>query len=69
MLVLMICSATSGKCFKEVNHKTVFEDYYSCATNGYTLSNEALIALSKPVVNDNKFYVKFMCFESKGENT
>jgi hypothetical protein len=69
ILILMLCSATAEKCFKEVKHDFLFEDYYSCITNGYKLSNNILNTFGKPIVNSNKFYVKFMCFEDKGENT
>ena len=65
----MLCSGTAEKCFKEVKHEFLFEDYYSCITNGYNLSNDTLNTFCKPTVYSNKFYVKFMCFEDKGENT
>lgn len=69
VLILMLCSGTAEKCFKPVKHEYLFEDYHSCITNGYTLSNDTLNTFGKPTVNSNRFYVKFACTENTGENT
>ena len=69
ILILMLCTGTGEKCFKEVKHDVLFKNYYHCITSGYTASNSILNNLGETLVNSNRFYVKFMCFENKGENT
>ena len=46
-----------------VSIEQLYKSHYDCAYDGYKISGETLISLGKQRVNEEKFYIKFLCKE------
>jgi hypothetical protein len=68
ILVLIICSATSGLCDKGWQKQNMdFSDWDSCMRQGYVESLRVMDLMGANYVNKNKTYIKFYCKKTKKE--
>ena len=63
VLILTLCSSINNFCMQPVSIEQLYQSHYDCAYDGYKISGETLISLGKQRVNEEKFYIKFLCKE------
>ena len=63
ILILTLCSSINSSCMPPVSIDELYKSHYDCAYDGYKISGETLISLGKQRVNEEKFYIKFLCKE------
>mgnify|MGYP003626728241 CR=1 len=61
ILILYVCSMTSGQCPGSSYLPYEFNSHLECALAGYQYSYKALSELDKDIVNKQKLAVKFEC--------
>ena len=44
-----------------VSIEQLYQSHYDCAYDGYKISGETLVSFGKQRVNEEKFYIKFVC--------
>jgi hypothetical protein len=68
ILMLYICGITSDICAPPMQHKTVFNDWYSCMVTGHADALDVYTNLEFSRVNDEQLAIGFECLEDKGDS-
>ena len=69
ILILYLCSLTTGQCPEKQITGYMFESHYDCALSGYAVSGQTYMQLSKDEyfgidrLNREKIAIKFHCQE------
>ena len=66
VLYLILCSGITNTCLPPYQYPDLFVDSYSCMIAGNTESILKLEELGYESVNNNKFFIKFVCSEKQG---
>jgi hypothetical protein len=61
VLILYVCSMTSGQCPGSSYMPYEFNSHYDCVLAGYELSYKNLKELDKDLVNKERLAIKFEC--------
>jgi len=61
ILILYVCSMTSGQCPGSSYMPYEFNSHLDCVLAGYVYSHKAVLELDKDLVNKDKLAVKFEC--------
>jgi hypothetical protein len=62
-LVVIMCSAMQSFCLPPVNIEQIYDDAYSCYTDGYQKSYNKIVEIGKEEVNKHRIFIKFNCYE------
>jgi len=66
VLYLILCSGVTNTCLPPYQYPNLFADSYSCMIAG---NNESILKLEEigyESVNNNKYFIKFICSEQQG---
>jgi|TARA_R100001015_G_C4587310_1_gene143110 hypothetical protein len=63
VLYLILCSGVTNSCLEPYKYPNNFADSYSCMLGGNNQSIIKLEDIGQDKVNENKFYIKFLCTE------
>jgi len=66
VLYLILCSGITNTCLPPYQYPDLFADGYSCMIAGNTESILKLEEIGYESVNENKYFIKFICQEKKG---
>jgi len=65
-LFMYMCSSIPGNvCVKIPTPESEFNDLYECTVYGYKHSEEIIVSLTRPFVNEKEIYTKFVCQSQK----
>ena len=65
ILTLQICSLAMNTCNPPLQHKVVFDDWYSCALIGSKTSTKTFESLSPDYVNATGTIIKYWCTQKE----
>ena len=63
ILILYICSFTSGQCLPPYEFPIQYNDMYDCLNAGYSESLKKAKEIGRKGVNENGIYIRFICKE------
>jgi len=63
ILILYMCSFTSGACLPPYEFPIQYNDMYECLNAGYKESLKKSKEIGRKDVNENGIYIRFMCKE------
>ena len=63
ILILYMCSFTSGKCLPPYQFPIQYNDMYDCLNAGYSESLKKAKEIGRKGVNENGIYIRFICKE------
>ncbi len=63
ILILYMCSFTTGACLPPYEFPIQYNDMYECLNAGYKESLKKSKQIGKKDVNENGIYIRFMCKE------
>ena len=63
ILILYMCSMSTGACLPPYEWPIHFEDSYSCSIAGYEEAAKKLKEMGPEIVNKDKVSITFMCRE------
>ena len=63
ILILYLCSMTTGACLPPYQYPTEYNDMYECLNTGYSEALKKSKEIGKEEVNKNGIYIRFMCKE------
>jgi hypothetical protein len=65
LLILYICSFTSGTCLPPYEWPIHYNDMYDCMQAGYKESHKKMEMLGRAEVNQHQVYIRFTCTPAK----
>jgi len=65
ILLLKVCSALTLSCQQPIQHPTIFDTWYECATTGYMDSLKFVNNLGQEYINKNNVIIQFSCQKIK----
>jgi len=65
LLILYICSFTSGTCLPPYEWPIQYNDMYDCMQAGYKESHQKMEMLGRDEVNQHQVYIRFTCTPAK----
>ena len=63
ILILYMCSFTTGACLPPYEFPVQYNDMYECLNAGYKESLKKSKEIGRKDVNENGIYIRFMCKE------
>jgi hypothetical protein len=63
ILILYMCSFTSGKCLPPYQFPIQYNDMYDCLNAGYSESLKKAKEIGRQDINENGIYIRFICTE------
>lgn len=63
ILILTLCSSINNSCMPPVSIDELYQSHYDCVYDGYKISGETLVTFGQDKVNQERFYIKFICKE------
>jgi len=63
VLILVMCSFTTGDCIPPYTLEKEFNDMYDCLLKGYEMAKDKTIEIGRDEVNKHGIYIKFGCKE------
>ena len=63
ILILYMCSFTTGQCLPPYEFPTNFNDMYECLNAGYSESLKKSKEIGRKDINENGIYIRFACKE------
>lgn len=63
ILILTLCSSINNSCMPPVSIDELYQSHYDCAYDGYKVSGETLVTFGQDKVNQERFYISFVCKE------
>ena len=67
VLILYLCSFTTGQCLTPYEFPIQYNDMYDCLNAGYSESLKKAKEIGRKDVNENGIYIRFVCREKKTE--
>jgi len=64
ILILYMCSFTTGKCLPPYEFPIQYNDMYECLNAGYSESLKKSKDIGRQDVNKNGIYIRFACKEN-----
>jgi hypothetical protein len=61
ILILYLCSMTTGACLPPYQYPTEFNDMYECLNTGYSEALKKSKEIGKKEVNENEIFIRFIC--------
>ena len=61
LLILYICSFTSGTCLPPYEWPIQYNDMYDCMQAGYKESHKKMETIGRAEVNKHQVYIRFTC--------
>ena len=65
VLILYLCSFTTGVCSPPFKFDKTFNNYYDCLNTGYIESLKKSEQIGKEKVNQDGIYIRFACVQDK----
>ena len=69
VLIMLVCSFTSGTCSPPLVINEKFEDMYTCLMRGYEESINMTMKVGKEEINEKGLFTRFACREVSETNT
>jgi len=69
ILIMLVCSFTSGTCSPPLVINEKFEDMYSCLLRGYEESINMTMEVGREEINKKGLFTRFACREVPATNT
>ena len=63
ILILYLCSYTTGSCLPGYQVPETFNDMFDCMNAGYNKSIEKIKDIGREEVNEYKAFIRFACIE------
>ncbi len=61
ILILYLCSMTTGSCLPPYQFPTEFNNMYECLNTGYSEALKKSKEIGKKEVNENEIFIRFVC--------
>ncbi len=61
ILILYLCSMTTGSCLSPYQFPTEFNNMYECLNTGYSEALKKSKEIGKKEVNENEIFIRFVC--------
>ena len=61
ILILYLCSMTTGSCLPPYQSPTEFNNMYECLNTGYSEALKKSKEIGKKEVNENEIFIRFVC--------
>ena len=69
ILIMLVCSFTSGTCTPPLVLDEKFDDMYSCLIRGYEESINRTMEIGREEINKQGLFTRFACREMSETNT
>ena len=69
ILIMLVCSFTSGTCSPPLVINEKFEDMYTCLLRGYEESINMTMEVGREEINEKGLFTRFACREVTETNT
>jgi hypothetical protein len=69
ILIMLVCSFTSGTCTPPLVINEKFDDMYSCLIRGYEESINRTMEIGREEINKQGLFTRFACREVTETNT
>ena len=67
ILILYLCSMTTGSCLPPYQFPTEFNNMYECLNTGYSEALKKSKEIGKKEVNENEIFIRFVCKKCTAE--
>ncbi len=61
ILILYMCSMTTGVCLPPYQFPTEFNDMYECLNTGYSEALKKSKEIGKKDINEHEIFIRFVC--------
>jgi hypothetical protein len=65
ILILYLCSYTSGSCLPGYQVSETFNDLYDCMSTGYEESMKKMEEVGREDVNEHEIFIRFACVKEE----
>ena len=69
ILILYLCSYTSGSCLPGYQVSETFNDLYDCMSTGYEESMKKMEEVGREDVNEHEVFIRFACVKEEETST